>query len=81
MLTVEQVAVVKGLLMRGELLWQKGDGASGSCAWGSFSSAANPVLRDLTERDPRALSWSLRMGSLSLITARNQSLSATGALL
>ncbi len=39
-----------GLLMRGELIWQKGEGASGSCAWGSFSSAANPVLRDLTER-------------------------------
>ena len=24
--------------------------ASGSCAWGSFRSAANPVLRDVTER-------------------------------
>ena len=39
-----------GLLLRGELIWQKGDGASGSCAWGSFRSAANPVLRDITER-------------------------------
>jgi DNA modification methylase len=39
-----------GLLLRGELIWQKGVGASGSCAWGSFRSAANPVLRDLTER-------------------------------
>ncbi|MDP9071531.1 MAG: site-specific DNA-methyltransferase [Actinomycetota bacterium] len=39
-----------GLLLRGELLWQKGEGASGSCAWGSFRSAANPVLRDVTER-------------------------------
>ena len=39
-----------GLLLRGELIWQKGDGASGSCAWGSFRSAANPVLRDVTER-------------------------------
>ncbi len=39
-----------GLLLRGELIWQKGEGASGSCAWGSFRSAANPVLRDLTER-------------------------------
>src|SRR6476619_1410788 len=39
-----------GLLLRGELVWQKGEGASGSCAWGSFRSASNPVLRDLTER-------------------------------
>ena len=38
------------MLMRGEVIWQKGDGAAGSCAWGSFRSAANPVLRDLTER-------------------------------
>ncbi|HLN17074.1 MAG TPA: site-specific DNA-methyltransferase [Acidimicrobiales bacterium] len=39
-----------GLLLRGELIWQKGEGASGSCAWGSFRSATNPVLRDVTER-------------------------------
>lgn len=39
-----------GLLLRGEVIWVKGQGASGSCAWGSFQSAANPVLRDLTER-------------------------------
>jgi site-specific DNA-methyltransferase (adenine-specific) len=38
------------LLLRGELIWQKGEGASGSCAWGSFRSAANPVLRDVSER-------------------------------
>ncbi|HVX22114.1 MAG TPA: site-specific DNA-methyltransferase [Acidimicrobiales bacterium] len=38
------------LLLRGEVVWQKGEGASGSCAWGSFRSASNPVLRDLTER-------------------------------
>ena len=38
------------LLLRGEVIWQKGEGASGNCAWGSFRSAANPVLRDLTER-------------------------------
>jgi site-specific DNA-methyltransferase (adenine-specific) len=38
------------LLLRGEVIWQKGEGASGSCAWGSFGSAANPVLRDLSER-------------------------------
>lgn len=39
-----------GLLLRGEIIWQKGEGASGSCAWGSFRSPANPVLRDVTER-------------------------------
>jgi len=38
------------LLLRGEIVWQKGAGASGSCAWGSFRNASNPVLRDLTER-------------------------------
>jgi len=38
------------LLPRGEVVWQKGEGASGSCAWGSFRSASNPVLRDLSER-------------------------------
>ena len=38
------------LLLRGEVMWRKGEGAAGSCAWGSFRSAANPVLRDTTER-------------------------------
>ncbi len=38
------------LLLRGEVVWVKGEGASGNCAWGSFASAANPVLRDLSER-------------------------------
>jgi len=39
-----------GLLLRGEVIWHKARGASGSCAWGSFRSPANPVLRDVTER-------------------------------
>lgn len=39
-----------GLLLRGEIVWVKGKGAGNSTAWGSFQSAANPVLRDLTER-------------------------------
>jgi DNA modification methylase len=39
-----------GLLLRGEVVWWKARGAAGSCAWGSFQSPANPVLRDLTER-------------------------------
>lgn len=38
-----------GYLMRGEIIWVKGKGASGSCAWGSFCSASNPVLRDIHE--------------------------------
>lgn len=38
------------LLLRGEVIWQKARGSSGSCAWGSFQRPANPVLRDLTER-------------------------------
>ena len=38
------------LLLRGEVVWRKGEGAAGNCAWGSFRSAANPVLRDTTER-------------------------------
>lgn len=38
------------LLLRGEVIWRKGEGAAGNCAWGSFRLAANPVLRDITER-------------------------------
>jgi site-specific DNA-methyltransferase (adenine-specific) len=38
------------MLLRGEVIWQKQRGASGSCAWGSYQSPANPVLRDTTER-------------------------------
>jgi len=38
------------LLLRGEIIWMKQRGSSGSCAWGSFQRPGNPVLRDLTER-------------------------------
>ena len=38
------------LLLRGEIVWVKARGATGSCAWGSYRSPANPVLRDLSER-------------------------------
>jgi site-specific DNA-methyltransferase (adenine-specific) len=38
------------LLLRGEVIWQKQEGASGSCAWGTFGKATNPTLRDITER-------------------------------
>ena len=39
-----------GLLLRGEIIWRKGDGMNSSTAWGSFQRASSPVLRDLTER-------------------------------
>jgi site-specific DNA-methyltransferase (adenine-specific) len=39
-----------GMLLRGEIIWKKADGASGSCAWGSYRSPTNPVLRDISER-------------------------------
>jgi DNA modification methylase len=39
-----------GLLVRGEVIWEKAATSSGSCAWGSFAKASNPVLRDMTER-------------------------------
>lgn len=39
-----------GLLLRGEVIWMKSETSSGSCAWGSFARASNPVLRDTTER-------------------------------
>lgn len=38
-----------GFLMRGEILWNKASSASPSTAWGSWLSAANPVLRDIHE--------------------------------
>lgn len=57
-----------GLLPRGEIVWTKAAGASGSCAWGSWMSASNPSLRDLTERVlvaskgrfDRAVKWQVR---------------------
>ncbi len=38
-----------GFLMRGEIIWNKAASASPSTAWGSWQSAANPVLRDVHE--------------------------------
>lgn len=57
-----------GLLLRGEILWIKAKGATGSCAWGSYASPANPVMRDVTERIvvaskgrmSRAIQWQKR---------------------
>jgi len=39
-----------GLLLRGEVIWQKAKGAGGNCAWGTYQKPGDPVLRDLTER-------------------------------
>lgn len=52
-LAADVIAILQddlGLLLRGEIVWRKAEGTSGNCAWGSFQSASNPVLRDLTER-------------------------------
>jgi len=38
-----------GYLMLGEVIWDKASSASPSTAWGSWLSAANPVLRDIHE--------------------------------
>ncbi len=46
---VALIAAELGFLMRGEIIWVKGKGAAGSCAWGSWMSATNPTLRDLHE--------------------------------
>ena len=44
-----EVALECGFHMRGEIIWDKGASAGSSCAWGSWKSASNPVLRDVHE--------------------------------
>jgi site-specific DNA-methyltransferase (adenine-specific) len=46
---ISQMMIETGYLMRGEIIWYKGAGAGVSMAWGSWQSAANPVLRDTHE--------------------------------
>ena len=46
---ISQMMIEIGFLMRGEIIWSKGAGAGVSMAWGSWQSAANPVLRDTHE--------------------------------
>lgn len=46
---INEVMLEIGFLMRGEIIWDKGASAGGSCAWGSWQSASNPVLRDVHE--------------------------------
>jgi site-specific DNA-methyltransferase (adenine-specific) len=38
-----------GFLSMGEIIWVKGEGAGGNCAWGSWRSAKAPRLRDVHE--------------------------------
>ena len=38
-----------GALMRGEIIWNKAASSAGSTAWGSWTSATNPTLRDVHE--------------------------------
>jgi site-specific DNA-methyltransferase (adenine-specific) len=52
-LSADVIAILQdrlGLWLRAEIIWQKGKGANGSCAWGSFRKPSNPVPRDITER-------------------------------
>lgn len=46
---ISQMMTEIGFLMRGEIIWNKGVKAGVSMAWGSWRSAANPVLRDTHE--------------------------------
>ena len=46
---VIEIMLDLGFLMRGEIIWDKSASGGGSCAWGSWMSASNPVLRDYHE--------------------------------
>ncbi|MCA6080257.1 MAG: site-specific DNA-methyltransferase [Endomicrobium sp.] len=46
---VSQIMNGIGFNMRGEIIWNKKSSASPSTAWGSWKSAANPILRDIHE--------------------------------
>lgn len=46
---VSKIMIDIGFNMRGEIIWDKASSASPSTAWGSWLSAANPILRDIHE--------------------------------
>lgn len=46
---ISQMMLEIGFNMRGEIIWNKAASASPSTAWGSWQSAANPILRDIHE--------------------------------
>ena len=46
---ITQDMIDAGFLMRGQIIWNKQASAGSSCAWGSWRSPSNPVLRDVHE--------------------------------
>ncbi len=46
---ISKIMLEIGFKMRGEIIWNKAASASPSTAWGSWQSAANPILRDIHE--------------------------------
>jgi site-specific DNA-methyltransferase (adenine-specific) len=46
---ISNMMIEIGYNMRGEIIWNKAASASPSTAWGSWQSAANPILRDVHE--------------------------------
>ena len=46
---ISRIMLEIGFNMRGEIIWNKAASASPSTAWGSWLSAANPILRDVHE--------------------------------
>jgi len=46
---ISNMMIEIGFNMRGEIIWNKAASASPSTAWGSWQSAANPILRDIHE--------------------------------
>lgn len=46
---ISKIMLDIGFNMRGEVIWNKAASASPSTAWGSWQSAANPILRDVHE--------------------------------
>ncbi|MEW6507600.1 MAG: site-specific DNA-methyltransferase [Bacteroidota bacterium] len=46
---ISKIMIDIGYNMRGEIIWNKAASASSSTAWGSWQSAANPILRDIHE--------------------------------
>ncbi|MFN4073592.1 MAG: DNA-methyltransferase, partial [Thermus sp.] len=44
-----QVHMEIGFIPMGEIIWVKGKGANGNCAWGSWKSAKAPRIRDIHE--------------------------------
>ena len=46
---ISKMMIDIGFNMRGEIIWNKAASSSPSTAWGSWQSAANPILRDIHE--------------------------------